>query len=158
MDELLKISTVQAELRVSNKTVYRFINSGELKSYHIGDKGSLRIKRSDLTEFLRLRQMSAGSSKYQPGEPMPTNEYHPDRVTPPGETLQEILDNIGMSRVTLASRMGFPLVVVDNLIDKRTLLSNEIAKRLEAALKTPASFWITREQHYRNSLVPKGNL
>jgi len=138
MDELLKISTVQAELRISRSMLQGLMDSGELKAYRIGDKGFLRIKRSDLTAFLQNRQV---------------NEYHPDHSVSPGKALQEILDNIGMSRVTLASRMGYPLETVNDLIDRHTLLSHEMAKRLEAALKTPAIFWITRERLYREALA-----
>lgn len=158
MDELLKISTVLAELRISRSTLQKIMDSGELRVYRVGNHGSLRIKRSDLTAFLRRRQVNAGSSKRLPSEPMPGNEYCPDRVTPPGETLQEILDNIGLSRTTLASRMGYPLETVNDLIDRHTRLFDETAKRLQAALKTPASFWITRERLYRESLAAKGSL
>ena len=34
------------------------------------------------------------------------NEYTPDFVTPPGETLQDILNTIGMTKAELAERIG----------------------------------------------------
>ncbi|MEI7833927.1 MAG: XRE family transcriptional regulator, partial [bacterium] len=36
------------------------------------------------------------------------NQYEPDFVTPPGETLEETIVAIGMSQAELAKRMGRP--------------------------------------------------
>jgi len=37
------------------------------------------------------------------------NEYQPTVVTPPGETLQDMLDSLGMSKAELADRICLDL-------------------------------------------------
>ncbi|MBT7153001.1 MAG: XRE family transcriptional regulator, partial [Deltaproteobacteria bacterium] len=37
------------------------------------------------------------------------NEYQPDYVTPPGDTLVEILESLNMAQAELAERTGRPL-------------------------------------------------
>ncbi len=48
-DKLLTIEEVSVILRVSTRTVIRYIESGRLKASKIG---VLRIKKSDLNQFL----------------------------------------------------------------------------------------------------------
>ncbi|HAG99404.1 MAG TPA: XRE family transcriptional regulator, partial [Ktedonobacter sp.] len=44
------------------------------------------------------------------------NEYHPDSVSSPGETLLETLETIGMSQAELAKRMGRPVKTINEII------------------------------------------
>jgi len=81
------------------------------------------------------------------------NEYYPDSVTSPGETLLEVLETIGMSQAELARRMGCPVKLVDEIIQAQTVITPEIARQLEQALHVPASFWLNMEQYYRESLA-----
>lgn len=84
---------------------------------------------------------------------MCNNEYHPDRVSSPAETLLETLDAIGMSQGELAKRMGCPAKTVDEIIEKKAAITAEIALQLERVLHIPASFWLKLEQHYQESLA-----
>ena len=82
------------------------------------------------------------------------NEYLPDSVTPPGETLQEIFDAIGMTKAELADRMGkTSKFVID--INKHGVITitPTSAMELEKVLGIPASFWNNRERRYRESLA-----
>ena len=81
------------------------------------------------------------------------NEYDPDYVSAPGETLLETLDTIGMSQVELAKRMGRPVKTVNEIIQKKAAITAETALQLEQVLHIPASFWLKREQQYRESLA-----
>ncbi len=81
------------------------------------------------------------------------NEYHPDSVSSPGETLLETLDTIGMSQVELAKRMGRPVKTINEIIQKKAAITAETALQLEQVLHIPASFWLKREQHYQESLA-----
>ncbi len=47
------------------------------------------------------------------------NEYQPDYVSAPGETLLETLETIGMSQVELAKRMGRPVKTINEIIQKK---------------------------------------
>jgi addiction module HigA family antidote len=81
------------------------------------------------------------------------NEYHPDVVSPPGETLQEILDTIGMSQAQLARRTGRPTKTINEIIKGKAAITPETALQLERVLRVPAAFWLRREQHYRESIA-----
>ena len=81
------------------------------------------------------------------------NEYHPDYVSAPGETLLETLETIGMSQAELAKRMGRPVKTINEIIQKKAAITAETALQLEQVLHIPASFWLKLEQYYRESLA-----
>jgi len=81
------------------------------------------------------------------------NEYEPDTVTPPGDTLGETLDAVGMTIPELAERIGEPENTVERIVKNGGPITPNIATKLEEALGTPARFWNNRERHYRESLV-----
>jgi len=80
-------------------------------------------------------------------------EYAPDTVTPPGETLQEILDTIGMAKAELAERIGKTPKTIGEIIKHGAPITPGTAMELEKVLGTPASFWNNRERRYRESLA-----
>lgn len=81
------------------------------------------------------------------------NQYVPDFVSPPGETLLELLEERGMSQAELAERTGRPKKTINEIIKGKAALTPETAIQLEHVLGTPASFWNNREQHYREWLA-----
>lgn len=83
--------------------------------------------------------------------------YRPDSVSPPGETLEEILEERGMTQAELAERTGHPKKIINEIIQGKAVLTSETALQLEHVLGVPASFWLTREQHYREFLARQHN-
>lgn len=81
------------------------------------------------------------------------NQYMPDFVSPPGETLLETLEVIGMTQAALAERTGRPRKTINQIIRGKTSVTPETALQLERVLGVPASFWNNREQQYQESLV-----
>ena len=81
------------------------------------------------------------------------NEYNPDFVTPPGETLLETLEVIGMSQAEFAERTGRPKKTVNEIIRGKASITPETALQFEKVLGVPASFWINREQNYQEWLA-----
>jgi addiction module HigA family antidote len=81
------------------------------------------------------------------------NEYQPDYVSPPGETLLETLETIGMSQAELARRMGRPAKTINEIIQGKAAITAETALQLEQVLHIPAVFWLKREQYYREWLA-----
>lgn len=81
------------------------------------------------------------------------NEYHPDSVSAPGETLSETLNALEMSQTELAKRMGRPIKTINEIIQGKAAITAETALQLEQVLHIPASFWLKREQHYREYLA-----
>lgn len=84
---------------------------------------------------------------------MGNNEYIPDYVSPPGDTLQELLDERGMTQADLAQRTGRPKKTINEIIQGKTTITPETALQFERVLGTPASFWNNRERHYREFLA-----
>ena len=68
------------------------------------------------------------------------NEYHPDVVSPPGETLAETLEEIGMSQSDLARRMGRPLKTINEIVQGKAAITADTALQLERVWNIPASF------------------
>jgi len=59
------------------------------------------------------------------------NQYVPDVVSPPGETLLEILEDRGMSQAELAERTGRPKKTINEIIKGKAALTPETAIQLE---------------------------
>lgn len=83
----------------------------------------------------------------------PANEYRPDYVSPPGDTLAELLEEREMSQAELADRTGRPKKTINEIIQGKTAITPETALQLERVLGVPASFWLKREQQYREFLA-----
>lgn len=73
-------------------------------------------------------------------------------LSPPGDTIQEHIDFIGMSQAELAERMGRPKEKVNDIIKGREPITTATAFQLEKVLGIPASFWLNREKTYRKEL------
>jgi HTH-type transcriptional regulator/antitoxin HigA len=73
-------------------------------------------------------------------------------LSPPGDTIQEHIDHIGMSQAELAERMGRPKEKINDIIKGREPVTTSTAFQLEKVLGIPASFWLNREKTYRKEL------
>jgi len=80
-----------------------------------------------------------------------TNQFRPDYVSIPGETLLETLETIGMSQAELADRMGRPKKTINEIIQGKTAITAETALQLEMVLGVSASFWLNRERQYQEA-------
>ena len=81
------------------------------------------------------------------------NTYLPDSVSPPGGTLEEVLDERGMSQAELAERTGLSKKTVNLIVNGKSPLTQETALLLEKALGVSAGFWVNREKDYREFLA-----
>ena len=79
--------------------------------------------------------------------------YEPDLVSPPGETLQDVLEERGLSQAQLAERMGRPKKTINEIIQAKAAITPDTALQLELVLQIPAHFWLAREAKYRASLA-----
>jgi len=80
-------------------------------------------------------------------------EYRPDFVSPPGETLLEVLEERGITQAELALRMGRPTKTINEIIHGKAMITPATAIQLERALGIPAEFWNSFERRYRESLA-----
>ncbi|MDX3190482.1 HigA family addiction module antitoxin [Streptomyces sp. MN03-5084-2B] len=75
--------------------------------------------------------------------------YDPDYCDPPGETLIEFLDEVGMSQAELARRTGFSVKHVNQICQGMTSLTADAAIRLERITNIRASTWLALESNYQ---------
>jgi len=80
-------------------------------------------------------------------------QYRPTTVSPPGETLADLLEERGSTQAELATRMDRPLKTINQIVKGKTAITPETALQLERALGTPAEFWLSREAKYRSFLA-----
>lgn len=81
------------------------------------------------------------------------NEYRPSVVFPPGDTLVETLEAIGMSQSELAARMGVTEKHVSSVATGKAAISEDTALKLERVLGVDAVFWRNLEHQYRRHLA-----
>lgn len=75
-------------------------------------------------------------------------EFVPDYVPPPGATLREALEYIGMSQAELARRAGKPEKTISAIITGDSTITPETAIKLERVLDVPASLWLNLQSGY----------
>lgn len=84
---------------------------------------------------------------------MSRNEYSPATVLPPGATLAETLEAIGMTQAELARRANRPIKTVNEIVQGKAEMTADTAIQLERVLGVPASLWQSLERNYRESLA-----
>lgn len=80
-------------------------------------------------------------------------EYVPSMVSPPGSTLLETIDAMGLTQAELSQRMGRPAKVVNEIIKGKAAITPDTALQLERVLGVPAHFWRAREEQYQQYLL-----
>lgn len=80
-----------------------------------------------------------------------TNEYNPDIVSPPGETLGEILNDRNISINEFSELSGISVNKINGIINGSERINKDISEKLGSSLNIPPHFWDIREYHYRNS-------
>ena len=83
------------------------------------------------------------------------NEYRPETVSHPGGTLEDVLEEKGMSQAELAERTGRPKKAIHEIIKGKTVITPETAIQLERVLGIPASFWSNRQRRYDEYIARK---
>lgn len=79
--------------------------------------------------------------------------FSPDWAVPPGETLQELLDDLGMSQAELAARLERPKKLVNEIVQGKAAITADTAIQLERVLGLKAEFWLNLERGYREALA-----
>ena len=79
-------------------------------------------------------------------------ELHSDLAVPPGEYLEEIISELGMTKDEFARRMGLHATKLGAVFRGTTPLTSETATQLEEAVGVPANIWLGLESEYRLAL------
>lgn len=80
-----------------------------------------------------------------------TRTWEPDWAIAPGEILQEVLEDRGMTQAELARRTDRPLKTINEIVKGKTAVTPETAIQFERALGITARFWNTLEGNYRQA-------
>jgi len=79
--------------------------------------------------------------------------YEPDYAVPPGATLEETMDSLGMTQRDLANRTGLTVQTLSRIFKGEQPITYETANKLELVTGTPAAFWNNLEAQYREQLT-----
>jgi HTH-type transcriptional regulator / antitoxin HigA len=79
--------------------------------------------------------------------------FRPDWVSPPGETILDLIEEREWSQAELAQRIGYTTKHLNQLIKGKVALTEDAALRLERVLGSTANFWLNREAKYRENLA-----
>src|SRR5688500_12225553 len=89
---------------------------------------------------------------------MADSSFSPDWVSPPGETISDIIRERKLTEQQLANKLNAPVEQVSRLIDGREGLTLDMARKLESCLGGSTVFWLAREKRYREGLRALGRL
>lgn len=84
-----------------------------------------------------------------------TNQYKPDVVFHPANTLNEKLEEMGMSRKEFALRTGKPEKTIIAVLKEESSLTPEMAILFENVTQIPAQFWINKQARYNEYIARK---
>ena len=75
--------------------------------------------------------------------------FEPDYAVPPGETLRETLESIGMSQADLARRADLSAKHVNQIVQGEAAITPETALALERVTRVPARIWNSLEANFQ---------
>ena len=79
--------------------------------------------------------------------------FTPDYAVPPGATLEETMESLGMTQKELAARTGLTPQSLNRIFKGDQPIPCETANRLELVTGIPATFWNSLEANYREQLA-----
>ncbi len=79
--------------------------------------------------------------------------FEPDYAVPPGNTLIELLDSLGINQAELARRTDRPKKTISGIVRGNVSITADTALQFEKVLGMPASFWLNLEYNYQESLA-----
>ncbi|GAB1542522.1 hypothetical protein NUACC21_51960 [Scytonema sp. NUACC21] len=82
-----------------------------------------------------------------------TRCFTPDWVSPPGDTIADLLEERDWTQALLAQLLGYTTKYISLLINGKEPINEEAALKLERVLGSTAVFWLNREAQYRAYLV-----
>ncbi len=78
--------------------------------------------------------------------------FRPNYAVPPGATLKETIEAMGISQAELAQRTGRSKKTINEIIKGKAAIMTDTAIQLERVLGVPASFWNNLERNYQETL------
>ena len=79
--------------------------------------------------------------------------FQPDWVSPPGDTIADLLEEKGWSQAEFSQRCGYTTKHASLLINGKASITEDTALKLERVLGGSARFWLVREAQYRETIA-----
>ena len=79
--------------------------------------------------------------------------FEPDYAIPPGETLREMMESLGMNQKELAKRTNLTVQSLNRIFKGEQPITYETASRFELVTGVPARMWNNLEAQYREQLA-----
>ena len=79
--------------------------------------------------------------------------FEPDYAVPPGATLKESMESLGLTECELAERTGITVQTLNGIFYGEEPITCESANKLELVTGTPAALWKNLEAQYRLQLA-----
>lgn len=78
--------------------------------------------------------------------------FSPDWISPPGDTISDLLEERGWTQKEFAMRMGYTTKHTSQLINGKASITQETALKLERIIGGNARFWLNREAQYQENI------
>ena len=82
--------------------------------------------------------------------------FLPDWVSPPGDSIKDILEHKRMSKTNFAKKIERSSKFVDRLLIGEEIIDENLAQKLAAILGASTGFWMRRDSHYRSEKIRLG--
>lgn len=84
---------------------------------------------------------------------MLNSDFRPNWVSSPGDTVIDILNERSISLPDFANDIGLPIEAVNDLIQGRTVITLNFARKLQKTLGASVEFWLNRDYQYRKDIA-----
>jgi len=82
-----------------------------------------------------------------------TQALTPDWISPPGDTILDFIEERDWTQKKLSQRLGCSDKHINQLINGKSALTDDMAFKLEKVVGGSSGFWVSREAKYRESLA-----
>ena len=80
---------------------------------------------------------------------------HTPIATPPGMTLQEKIDEMGVSIADFSQSSGLDESIINSILSNEIKIDYDIANGLKLATDIPSYFWINLQMNYDRAIADK---
>lgn len=85
-------------------------------------------------------------------------DFSPDRVSPPGDTIIDLMDEHGLTDEELSKKIGLSFSKGQQLLAGHVHLNERIASKLQEIFDVSIDFWLKREGTYRKQIEYLDNI
>jgi HTH-type transcriptional regulator / antitoxin HigA len=81
------------------------------------------------------------------------NDFQPDWTSAPGETISDLLAERDISLADFANRMNFSAKDATDLLEGRSTITIDVARKLKETVGGSVEFWVSRDYQYREDVA-----